>query len=316
MNAPFAGQSRLLGATPKHLLDLASQRPETLRAILDEAHRLKAAGRARSDRLAGRTLAMLFERPSTRTRFSFDIAMREMGGDTIVASGAEMQLGRGETMADTAAVLSRYVDAVMIRLLDHAGLVEFARAATVPVINGLTRRSHPCQILADLMTVQERLGDLAGLRFAWVGDGNNVAATLLEAAPLLGFRLRLASPQGYGLAPGLIEAARSAGATVDPADDARAAVAGADVVVTDTWTSMGDMDEAARRTAFTAYRVDEALMALAAPHAIFLHCLPAHRGEEVTDSVIDGPQSAVFDEAENRVHAQKAVLAYVFGLIG
>ena len=315
MTAPFFPLSRS-ASTVRHFLDIRSHTPATLRAVLDEAHRLKGAGRARSDLLAGRTLAMLFEKPSTRTRFSFDVAMRQMGGDTIVASGTEMQLDRGETMADTAAVLSRYVDAVMIRMLDHERLVEFADAATVPVINGLTRRSHPCQIVADLMTIEERLGDIGARTIAWVGDGNNMLATLLEAAPLLGFRLRVASPDGYALPDAPVAAARAAGADVTLGDDPRAAVAGADVVVTDTWTSMGDEDEVQRRTAFAPYQVDEALMAGAAAEAIFLHCLPAHRGEEVTDAVMDGPQSAVFDEAENRVHAQKAILAYVFGLIG
>lgn len=313
MTAPFHhGRS---GVT-RHVLDIRSLGAAGLRTILDEAHRLKGLGRARSDALAGRTLAMLFERPSTRTRFSFDVAMRQMGGDTIVASGAEMQLGRGETIADTARVLSRYVDAVMVRMLDHEGLVDFAGASAVPVVNGLTRRSHPCQILADLMTVEERLGSAAGRTIAWVGDGNNVAATLLEAAPLVGYRLRIASPKGFGLAPDLVAAARADGAEVEVGADPRAAVREADVVVTDTWCSMGDHDEDRRRAAFGPFQVDETLMAEAASDAIFLHCLPAHRGEEVTDAVMDGPRSAVFDEAENRVHAQKAVLAYVFGLIG
>ncbi|WP_420394375.1 ornithine carbamoyltransferase [Acuticoccus sp.] len=296
----------------RHVVTLASLPGGALRILLDGAHRMKAEGRRRRPLLEGRTLAMLFERPSTRTRFSFDVAMRELGGGTIVASGAEMQLGRGETMADTAAVLSRYVDAVMVRMLDHDGLVSFASASTIPVINGLTRRSHPCQIIADLMTAEERLGPLAERTLAWVGDGNNVLSTFLEAAPALGFRMAIASPPDYALAPASVDAARCAGAHVRIADDPHDAVAGADVVVTDTWSSMGDDDEAARRTAFARYQVNEALMAAAAPRAIFLHCLPAHRGEEVTDAVMDGPQSAVFDEAENRVHAQKAILAWVF----
>lgn len=301
--------------TPQHFLDLASLPGGALRAVVDGAHAMKAAGRGRTDLLAGRTLAMLFERPSTRTRFSFDLAMRELGGDTIVASGGEMQLGRGESLPDTAAVLSRYVSAVMVRMLDHDGLEEFAASATIPVVNGLTRRSHPCQIVADLMTVEERLGPLEERTIAWVGDGNNVLATLLEAAPVLGFSTRIATPPEYCIDQALVEAARSSGAVVDAGHDPAQAVRGADVVVTDAWTSMGDTDEDARRTAMAPYRVDAALMAQAAPGAIFLHCLPAHRGEEVTDEVMDGPQSAVFDEAENRVHAQKAILAYVFGLL-
>jgi len=301
--------------TPRHFLEIAGLAPGSLRAILDEAHRLKAEGRVRKETLRGRTLALLFEKPSTRTRFSFDVAMRELGGDTIVASGAELQLGRGETIGDTAAVLSRYVDGVMIRMIDHDGLAEFARHAAVPVVNGLTRRSHPCQIVADLMTVEERLGPLAERTVAWVGDGNNVASTFLEAAPLAGFALRIATPAQFALPEERLAAARAAGARVETTTDPREAVAGADVVVTDAWCSMGDDEEDARRRAFASYQVDEVLMAAAAPGAIFLHCLPAHRGEEVTDAVMDGPQSAVFDEAENRVHAQKAILSWVFGTL-
>lgn len=304
--------------TPRHFLDLASQSPADLRAILDEAHRLKAGGvrpRPRSDALAGRTLAMLFERPSTRTRFSFDVAMKELGGDTIVASGAEMQLGRGETLADTAQVLSRYVDVVMIRMLDHGGLVGFAEHAAVPVINGLTRRCHPCQIIADLMTVEERLGGLDGRTIAWVGDGNNVAATFLDAARHLDFAFRVATPSEFALAEDTVAEARAAGADVTVGHDPHEAVAGADVVVADAWASMGDEDEERRRALLEPFQVNAALMAGAAPGAIFLHCLPAHRNEEVTDEVMDGPQSAVFDEAENRLHAQKAILKHVLGVL-
>ena len=298
--------------TPRHFLDVAGHAPATLRTLLDAAHRMKAVGRARRDVLNGRTLALLFDKPSTRTRFSFDLAMRELGGDTIVAAGSELQLGRGETIADTAAVLSRYVDGVMIRMLDHDALATFARHAAIPVINGLTRRSHPCQIVTDLMTIEERLGPIADRTVAWVGDGNNVAATFADAAALGGFRLRIATPAAFSLAAARVEAARARGASIDTLSDPRAAVDGADVVVTDAWCSMGDTDDADRRKAFEPYRVDEALMAAARPGAIFLHCLPAHRGEEVTDAVMDGPQSAVFDEAENRVHAQKAILSWVF----
>ncbi|ORE92403.1 ornithine carbamoyltransferase [Acuticoccus yangtzensis] len=302
--------------SPKHFLDIASQSPEALRAILDEGHRVKAEGRIRTDRLRGKTLAMLFERPSTRTRFSFDLAMRELGGDTIVASGDEMQLGRGESLSDTAKVLSRYVSAVMIRMLDHGGLTTFAEAAEVPVINGLTRRSHPCQIIADLITIEERVGPLAEQTLAWVGDGNNVLSTLLEAAPKLGFKMRIATPPEFALRPTVVDTARRLGADVTVGTDPKEAVRGCDVVVTDAWASMGDEDEEERRHVFRPYQVDEALMEEAGPSAIFMHCLPAHRGEEVTNAVMDGPRSAVFDEAENRVHAQKAILAYVFDRLG
>ncbi|WP_108662051.1 ornithine carbamoyltransferase [Acuticoccus kandeliae] len=302
--------------TKRDFLDIASQTPATLRTILDEAHRLKAAGRDRLDMLTGNTLAMLFEQVSTRTRFSFDLAMRELGGDTIVASGGEMQLGRGESLGDTAAVLSRYVDAIMIRMLDHDGLVTFARQASIPVINGLTRRSHPCQIMADIQTIEERLGPISERTVAWVGDGNNVAATFVEAATRLNFRLKIATPSELELPATLVASAEAEGAKLEVGLDPWKAVKDADVVVTDTWTSMGDIDEDRRRTLLTPFRVDNALMAAAAPNAIFLHCLPAHRGEEVTDEVMDGPQSAVFDEAENRVHAQKAILAWCFGAIG
>ncbi|WMS44199.1 ornithine carbamoyltransferase [Acuticoccus sp. MNP-M23] len=303
---------------PIHFLDLASQPQGALRAILDEAHRIKGEGRKprpRTDVLAGRTLAMVFEKPSTRTRFSFDLAMREMGGDTIVANGSEMQLGRGESMPDTARVLSRYVDAVMIRMLDHDALAEFARHAEMPVINGLTRRSHPCQIIADLITIEERLGPIEARTVAWVGDGNNMTATFLEAAGPLGFRMRIATPPELAVPDDVVEAARAAGADVFVSTDPREAVDGADVVAADCFASMGDEDEARRLKLLMPYQVNDDLMAAAAPGAVFLHCLPAHRNEEVTDAVMDGPQSAVFDEAENRIHAQKAVLAYVFGLI-
>lgn len=308
----------------RHFLDLEGLPQGALRTIIDEAHRLKAAGtpdgerrrRARSDALAGCTLAMLFEKPSTRTRFSFDLAMREMGGDTIVAAGSEMQLGRGESLGDTAKVLSRYVDAIMVRMLDHDGLAELAEAATVPVINGLTRKSHPCQIVADIMTVEERLGPVADRAIAWVGDGNNVAATFLEASGPLGFNLRVATPASLALPDERVIDACARGANVVISNDPVAAVTGADVVVADAWASMGDKDEERRRQLLSPFQVNKALMARAGPNAVFLHCLPAHRGEEVTDEVMDGTQSAVFDEAENRVHAQKAILAYVFGLIG
>ncbi|MEM9222761.1 MAG: ornithine carbamoyltransferase [Pseudomonadota bacterium] len=249
-------------------------------------------------------------------RFSFDLAMREMGGETIVTSGGEMQLGRGESLGDTALVLSRYVDAVLVRMLDHEALRGFAQEASIPVINGLTRRSHPCQIVADILTIEHRLGPIEECTIAWVGDGNNVASTFLEAARHLGFKFRVATPEAYAIPDEHIVDACAAGADVVVSNDPRAAVEGADVVVADAWASMGDEDEALRHKALSPFQVNDGLMALAAPHAIFLHCLPAHRNEEVTDSVMDGPQSAVFDEAENRVHAQKAILAHVFGLLG
>ena len=233
--------------------------------------------------------------------------MGQLGGQSIIANAADMHLGRGEPVEDTARVLTRMVDAVMIRANDHEDVERFARVATIPVINGLTDKSHPCQILADLMAIEERLGPIAGRTVAWVGDGNNVCASLIHAAPKFGFHLRIACPGAYH--PDLYDLQRG-GAHVSLGDDPQAAVTGADVVVTDTWVSMGDQDHEERLHAFEAYAVDEALMERAAPNAVFLHCLPAHRGEEVTDAVLDGPQSAVWDEAENRIHAQKAVLAW------
>lgn len=301
------------GATgPRHFIDLLDLPGGALRSIIDSAHAMKKAGRAATQCAAGKTLAMMFEQPSTRTRFSFELAMRELGGQTIVAAGREMQLGRGESLSDTARVLSRYVDAVMIRMLDHEGLKAFADSASVPVINGLTRRSHPCQIVADIITIEERLGPIAGTTVAWLGDGNNVAVTFIEAATLLGFTVKLSTPPEFAVPREVIDAARQKGASIVADCDPREAVSGANVVVTDTWTSMGDADAERRQTILAPYQVNDALMAQANPQAIFLHCLPAHRGEEVTDSVMDGPQSAVFDEAENRIHAQKAILAWVF----
>ena len=304
---------------PRHFLDLWRLSPAELRAILEDAKRRKAAragkpkGTVDDDApAAGRVLAMIFEKNSTRTRFSFDAAMRQLGGDTIIATATDLQLGRGETIEDTARVLSRMVDAIMIRAIRHDDVERLAQASSVPVINGLTDRSHPCQILADLMTFEERRGDVAGRTLAWVGDGNNVCASFIHAAPKLGYRLRIACPPQYH--PDLYDLARAqqAGGDVELLDDPRAAVEGADAVVTDTWVSMGDVDHEARVDAFESFAVDAALMQRAAPDALFLHCLPAHRGEEVTDEVLDGPQSVVWDEAENRIHAQKAVLNWCF----
>ena len=304
----------------RHFLDLWKLEGSEVRSILDEAHRRKLAragwpkGRVDADApLKDRVLAMVFEKNSTRTRFSFDAAIRQLGGSSIIANAGDMQLGRGEPIEDTARVLSRMVDAVMIRANRHDDVERFAQASTAPVINGLTDRSHPCQILADLMTIEEHSGPVAGKTFAWIGDGNNVCASLIHASGRLGFSLKIACPAAYH--PDLMDLARSAGGRVEVTHDAARAVVGVDAVFTDTWVSMGDTDHEERLAAFDAFRVDEDLMSLAAPGAPFLHCLPAHRGEEVTDAVIDGPSSVVFDEAENRIHAQKAVLVWCFGAI-
>ncbi len=308
---------------PRHFLDLWRTGGADLRAILDDAKARKAArrgwGQARVDAdapAAGRTLAMIFQKNSTRTRFSFDAAIRQLGGASIIATATDMQLGRGETIEDTARVLSRMVDAVMIRAVSHADIEAFAEASAVPVINGLTDKSHPCQILADLMTLEERFGDVSGRTIAWVGDGNNVCASYIHAAATFGFRLVIAGPAAYRPDPADLARAAKAGAEISVTDDMRAAARGADCLVADGWVSMGDADYAERVAAFEPYRVDEALMALAAPGAVFLHCLPAHRGEEVTAGVIDGPRSLVWDEAENRIHAQKSILAWCLGALG
>ncbi|GAM98217.1 ornithine carbamoyltransferase [alpha proteobacterium U9-1i] len=306
----------------RHFIDLASFSKAELRAIVDEAHRRKAArqgrpkGAADDDApLAGYALAMIFQKNSTRTRVSFDIGMRQLGGQTIVMSAADMQLGRGETIGDTARVLSRMVDAVMIRANAHQDVVDFAAASDAPVINGLTDFSHPCQILADIVTIEEWLGPIEGKAVAWLGDGNNVCTSFVHAAEKLGFALRIATPADYAPKSQVIAAAKTAGADVSVSTDAKKAIAGADVVVTDTWVSMGDTDKDARMAAFPPFAVNDDMMALAAPKAMFLHCLPAHRGEEVTDSVLDGPRSGAWDEAENRIHAQKAVLLWCLGKI-
>ena len=309
-------------AQARHFLDLWRLDPATVRLLLDEAKARKARragwpkGRVDEDApAAGRTLAMIFEKNSTRTRFSFDAAIRQLGGEAVIVSAGDMQLGRGETVEDTARVLARMVDAVMIRAYRHEDVERFARASAAPVINGLTDRSHPCQILADLMTFEERRGPVKGRTFAWIGDGNNVCASLVHAAGKLGFHLRIACPAEYH--PDLMDLERAeAGSLVEIGHDPHAAVEGADCVLTDTWVSMGDTDHDQRMAAFEPFRVDAALMARAKPDALFMHCLPAHRGEEVTDEVLDGPASVVWDEAENRIHAQKAVLAWCFGAIG
>ncbi|MDP3906357.1 ornithine carbamoyltransferase [Novosphingobium sp.] len=304
----------------RHFLELTDAGGDAIAAMLNDAMLRKAAragspkGQVDADApLAGRVLAMIFEKNSTRTRVSFDMAMRQLGGSALILEAGTTQLGRGETVADTARVLSRMVDAIMIRTDDHAKIEELAHYATVPVINGLTDRSHPCQIMADLLTVIEHDKALPGLELAWLGDGNNVLNSIVEAAGLMRFNVRIGVPEGYDSDPAYIAAAQALGARITVTRNPREAVAGADVVVTDTWVSMGQSGAEARIAAMTPYQVNEELMAAAKADALFLHCLPAHRGEEATDGVIDGPHSVVWDEAENRIHAQKSVLRWAFG---
>ncbi len=299
---------------PRHFLDISDLPAGTLRGILDDSRRRKADGRDPSEHpLEGRALAMIFDKPSTRTRVSFDVAMRQLGGETVVLSGKEMQLGRGETLADTARVLSRYVDAIMIRILDHDALLELASHATVPVINGLTQRSHPCQIMADLMTFEEHRGPIAGKKIAWSGDVNNVLASLVQASGRFGFKLDVAAPAELEPPPALAEWIAENRPAVRFVTDPDEAVADADCVMTDTWVSMGAEEAERRHNLLKRYQVNARLLEKAKPDTIFMHCLPAHRGEEVTAEVIDGPQSVVFDEAENRLHAQKGILAWCLG---
>ncbi|MGB8275493.1 MAG: ornithine carbamoyltransferase [Alphaproteobacteria bacterium] len=300
---------------PKNFLDLDRLDYATLREILNRANDLKMGGRQPGGArpLAGKTLAMVFERPSTRTRVSFEVGVKQLGGDAVVLSHTETQLGRGETIADTARVLSRYVDAIMMRTDTEDKLLEMAAHATVPVINGLTERTHPCQLMADIMTIEEKRGPIAGKTVAWIGDGNNVATSWIHAAARFSFSLRLACPKELEPPRRDVEWAQANGGDVSVTRDAGEAVAGANCVVTDTWVSMGVTNEAERRVLLAPYRVDDALMARADREAIFMHCLPAHRGDEVTESVIDGPQSVVWDEAENRLHAQKGVLIWCLG---
>lgn len=295
---------------PRHFLDLDRIEAETLRHILTLGGSLKAGTAQNLRPLEGRTLALIFEKNSTRTRVSFEVGMRQLGGDVVVLSQTDTQLGRGETVADTARVLSRYVDAIMIRTDDPSRLAELAEHATVPVINGLTDRSHPCQLMADVMTFEEHKGPIAGRTIAWCGDGNNMATSWIHAAARFGFELRLACPEQLAPMPDALAWARAQGADIAVTIDADAAVAGVDCVVTDTWVSMGDKDAGKRHNLLQPFQVDERRMALAAPDAIFMHCLPAHREEEMTSAVIDGPQSVVWDEAENRMHAQKGILAW------
>jgi len=298
---------------PLHFLDLADFDRATLRRILDIAAQLKRGGGARAP-LAGRTLALLFEKPSTRTRVSFEVAMRQLGGQVTVLTDRDMQLGRGETIADTARVLSRYVDVIMLRTDRVWKLAELAAYATVPVINGLTEASHPCQLMADIMTFEEHRGPIAGQTVAWLGDGNNVARSWVQAAVRFGFALRLASPASCEIPAETLAWARREGGDVTVLRDPVEAVQGARAVVTDCFVSMSDDPGRNSHAALAPYRVTGALMAQAAPDALFMHCLPAHRGEEVDSDVIDGKWSVVFDEAENRLHAQKGILAWVMGL--
>jgi ornithine carbamoyltransferase len=309
MNAP-------LKSRPKHFLDVSDHDSATLKAIIADARRRKDArigvpkGVADPDRpMDGRVLAMIFDKQSTRTRISFDMAARQLGGSALMLTGNEMQLAREETIADTARVISRYVDAVMIRLLDHEMVEELAANATIPVINGLTKWSHPCQIMADVLTYEEHKGPIAGAKVCWTGDGNNVLTSWVHAAVKFGFTLNVASPKELTVDAETRDWAQSSG-LVHFTTDALAAAEGADCVVTDTWVSMGDDNATKRQNLLKSFQVNKRLMGLAKKDAIFMHCLPAHRGDEVTDEVIDGPQSVVFDEAENRLHAQKAILAW------
>jgi ornithine carbamoyltransferase len=310
-------------SSQKHFLDLTDFSSDQLRSILKGASTLKAArqsnraaGKRNENRpLEGKVLAMIFDKPSTRTRVSFDVGMRELGGETLMLTGAEMQLGRGETIADTARVLSRFVDAIMIRTLDHGKVTELAENATVPVINGLTKNSHPCQVMADVMTYEEHNGPIKGRSVAWLGDSNNVLASWVHAAARFDFQLTIASPEELAPTAELIAWARNEGARVTVTRSPQDAAEGADCVVTDCWVSMGDEDAGRRHNLLLPYQVNSKLMKLASPKALFMHCLPAHRGEEVTDEVMDGPQSVVFDEAENRLHAQKGILAWCLGAL-
>jgi ornithine carbamoyltransferase len=309
---------RQRSSAPRHFLDLDALDARTLRTILDMAHAMKKAGKRVPAKLkppgiADNVLAMIFEKPSTRTRVSFDVAMRQLGGQTLSLSHTDLQLGRGESISDTARVLSRYVDAIMIRANEHATLLELARHATIPIINGLTDKSHPCQVMADLQTFEEHKGPVKGATVAWVGDGNNVAMSWMHAAVRFGFELRIACPDALRPDQSVIDWAKREKGAVHIGSDVKKAVRGADCVVTDTWVSMGDTDGARRKKMLAPYCVDTALMREAARGAVFMHCLPAYRGREVTTEVIDGPQSVVFDEAENRLHAQKAILAWCFG---
>ncbi len=306
--------------SPRHFLDIDQIDARTLRRIIDMARAMKKAGKRvpaklKPEGIAEAVLMLIFEKPSTRTRVSFDVAMRQLGGQTIALNHTDLQIGRGEPISDTAKVLSRYVDAIMIRANKHETLVDLAEHATVPVINGLTDRTHPCQIVADILTFEERVGPIKGCKIAWSGDGNNVAASWIQAATRLGFKLSLACPPQLNPQRSILEWAKKNGGDIELTDEPDEAVADADCVVTDTWVSMGQQDEMRRRKQLLSpYAVDTRLMRKASRRAIFMHCLPAYRGNEVAAAVIDGPQSAVWDEAENRLHAQKAILAWCLGV--
>ncbi|MBA4131507.1 MAG: ornithine carbamoyltransferase [Hyphomicrobium sp.] len=303
----------------RHFLDIDRLDSKTLRRMIDNAHDMKKAGRKvpakmRPKGIEEKVLILIFEKPSTRTRVSFDIAMRQLGGTTLALNHTDLQLGRGESIADTARVLSRYGDAIMIRANSHDTVLELAEHATIPVINGLTDKTHPCQIMADIMTFEEHLGPIKGRTVAWVGDGNNVAVSWMHAAARFGFNLRLACPEELMPSKTYLDWAKKEKADISVGIDPVKAVKGADCVVTDTWVSMGDKDATRRKQILRPYAVTDALMAKAAKDAIFMHCLPAYRGHEVSESVLEGPQSVIFDEAENRLHAQKGVLAWCFGV--
>jgi len=303
----------------RHFLDIDRLDSKTLRRMIDNAHDMKKAGRKvpakmRPKGIEDKVLILIFEKPSTRTRVSFDIAMRQLGGTTLALNHTDLQLGRGESIADTARVLSRYGDAIMIRANSHDTVLELAEHATIPVINGLTDRTHPCQIMADIMTFEEHLGPIKGRTVAWVGDGNNVAVSWMHAAARFGFNLRLACPEELMPSKPYLDWAKKEKAEISVGIDPVKAVKGADCVVTDTWVSMGDKDAARRKQILKPYAVTDTLMAKASKDAIFMHCLPAYRGHEVSESVLEGPQSVIFDEAENRLHAQKGVLAWCFGV--
>ncbi|MBI1415868.1 MAG: ornithine carbamoyltransferase [Limimaricola sp.] len=307
----------------KHFLDINKTDPAALRGMIDAARAMKTARNGRpkgmpddDQPLKGRMVALIFEKPSTRTRVSFDVGVRQMGGQTLVLSGADMQLGHGETIADTARVMSRYVDLIMIRTFEEAVLLEMAEHATVPVINGLTNRSHPCQIMADVMTFEEHRGPIAGKKVVWSGDGNNVFASFAHAAGQFGFNLTFTGPETLDPERVFLDEARAKGAEITIERDPHKAVQGADLVVTDTWVSMHDPQSARERrhNQLRGYQVNAALMAQAKPDALFMHCLPAHRDDEATSEVMDGPHSVVFDEAENRLHAQKAIMRWCLGV--
>jgi ornithine carbamoyltransferase len=304
---------------PRHFLDIADLDSKTLRRIIDMAHAMKRAGKRvpaefRPKGIEDTVLVLIFEKPSTRTRVSFDIAMRQLGGAALTLNHTDLQLGRGESVADTARVLSRYADGIMIRANAHVTLAEFARNATIPVINGLTEKSHPCQVMADIQTFEEHRGPIKGRTIAWVGDGNNVAVSWMHAAVRFGFTLKLACPKPLFPEKNVVDWVAREKGDVEIGSDPEAAVKGADCVVTDTWVSMGQSDAARRKKMLAPFAVDGKLMARAAEGAIFMHCLPAYRGHEVSEDVLEGPQSVVFDEAENRLHAQKAILAWCFGV--